>query len=57
MQSNEICTVLIPKENQYCRLKRSVKGLWFKVSSERMSPEFDVLIRSPIKTQTKLDNV
>ena len=32
------------------------QGLWFKVSSKKLSPEIDILIQSPIPTLTKLDN-
>ena len=33
---NEICTILIPEGNSYCRRERSARGPRFKVSSERL---------------------
>ena len=50
-----ICPLLIPDGNSYCRRKSSARGPWFKVSSERLSTEIDILIRSPIQVQTKAD--
>ena len=51
----ENCTVLIPEGKSYCRLKRSAKGPWFKVSSKRLSPDIDILIQSHIPKLTELD--
>ena len=46
---------LIPKGNSYCRRKSSARGPRFKVSSEGLSAEFDIPLRSPIQVQTKVD--
>ena len=51
---NENCTILIPKGNSYCRRKSSARGPWFKVSSEGLSAEIDILLLSPIQVQTIL---
>ena len=37
----EICTILIPKGNSYCRRKSSARGPRFKVSSIGLSAEID----------------
>ena len=50
----ENCTILIPSGNSYCRRKSSAKDLGL-VSSEGLSPETDILIRSPIQVLTKTD--
>ena len=50
---NENCTILIPKGNTYCRHKSSARGPRFKVSSEGLSAEIDILQQSPIQVQTK----
>ena len=42
--------------NSYCRLKRSAKGPRFNVSSERLSPEIDIFIQSPIPKITEPNN-
>ena len=52
---NENCTILIPKENSYCRFKNSVRGPRFKVSPKGLSAEIDIPLRSPIQVQTKAD--
>ena len=44
-----------PKGNSYCRRKSSARGPRFKVSSEGLSTEIDILIRSPIQVQTGAD--
>ena len=48
-------TILIPKGNWHCRRKSSARGPKFKVSSEGLSTEIDILIRSPIQVQTEAD--
>ena len=51
-------TVSIPEKipgNSYCRLKSRAKGTQFKISSERLSPEIDILIRSTIPELTEID--
>ena len=52
---NENCTILIPEGNSYCRLKSSARGPRFKVLSERLSIEIDILIRSPIQVLTEIN--
>ena len=52
---NENCTILIPEENSYCRNKSSARGPLFKVSSEGLSTEFDILIWSSIQVQIEAD--
>ena len=49
------CTIFIPEGNSYCRLKGSAKEPRFKVSSERLSQEINILIRSPILKLTEID--
>ena len=51
----ENCTLLIPKGNLYRLRKSSARGPRFKVSSEGLSSEIDILQRSPIQVQTKAD--
>ena len=51
----ENCTMLIPMGNSYCRCKSSARGPRFKVSSEGLSTEKNILIRSPIKVLTEAD--
>ena len=51
----ENCTILIPKGNSYCRHKSSARGPRVKVSSEGLSAEIDIPLRSPIQVQTKAD--
>ena len=48
-------TILIPKENSYCRHKSSARGPPFKISPEGLSTETDILIRSPMQVQTEAD--
>ena len=49
----ENCTIFIPKGNSYCRRKSSARGPRFKVSSEGLSAEIDIQLRSPIQVQAK----
>ena len=49
------CTILIPKGNSCCRRKSSGRGPQFKISTEGLSAEIDILIRSPIQVKTKAD--
>ena len=42
-----------PKGNSYCCRKSSARGPWFKVSSEELSIEIDILMRSTIQVQNK----
>ena len=51
-KQNENRTMMIQKGNSYYRHKSSARGPWFKVSSEGLSTEIDILIRSPIQLQT-----
>ena len=51
----ENCTMLIPKGNSYCRHKSSARRPLFKLSSEGLSAEIDILLWSPIQVQTKTD--
>ena len=51
----ENCTISIPKKNSYCHRKSSARGPRFKVSSEGLSAEIDIPLRSPIQVQTKAD--
>ena len=44
---------LITKRNSYCRRKSSARGPRFKVPSEELSTEIDILIRLPIQEQTE----
>ena len=53
LNANKNENLLILEGNSYCRLKRSGKGPLCQVSSERLSPEIDILIRSPIGKLTK----
>ena len=53
MKMDENCFILIPKGNSYCRRKSSARGPRFKVSSEGLSAEIDIPLRSPIQVQTK----
>ena len=39
----------------YCRHKSSTRGPQFKVSSEGLSTDIDIPIRSPIQVQTEVD--
>ena len=50
----ENCTISTPKGNSYCRRKSSAGGHRFKVSSERLSTEIDIIIRSPIKARNQV---
>ena len=43
------------KGNSYCRRKSSAMGPRFKVSTEGLSTEIDILIRLPIKVQSDAD--
>ena len=52
-KKTENCTILIPKGNSYCGRKSSARGPLFKVSSEGLSVEIDIPLRSPIQVQTK----
>ena len=52
-EDEEDCTLLIPRGNSYCRRKSSARGPRFKVSSEGLSAEIDIPLRSPIQVQTK----
>ena len=47
--------MLIPKGKSYCRRKSSGRGPRFKVLSEGLSTELDILIRSPIKVLIEAD--
>ena len=49
-------TIIIPKGNSYCYRKSTARGPPFKVSSEGLSEEIDLLLRSPIQVQTKSDD-
>ena len=51
----ESCILLIPKGNSYCRRKISAREHRFKVSSEGLSAEIDIPLRSPVQVQTKID--
>ena len=49
-KSKKICRLLLVDLNNFAE-----RGLWFKVSSEGLSTEIDILIRSPIQLQTEAD--
>ena len=53
----ENCTILIPNGKSYCQRNRSTNGLdpRFKVSSEGLLTDMDILIRSTIQVQTEAD--
>ena len=54
-KKNENYTILISKGNPYYRRKSSARGPRFNVSSEGLSTEIDILIRSPIQVPTEAD--
>ena len=49
VKKNENCTIFIPKVNSYFRRKSSARWSQFKVSSERLSAEIDILLHHQSK--------
>ena len=47
--------LFIQNGNSYCSRKSSARGTRYKVSSEGLTAEIDILIRSLIQVQTKVD--
>ena len=54
-KKNENYTISTPKENLHCHGKSRAKGPRFKISSEGLSAEINILQRSPIQVQTKVE--
>ena len=59
-RQTSVCCIENEKEKEKEKMKWNASietpTVWFKVSSERLSPEIDILIWSPIKTQTEHNN-
>ena len=51
----EKCTTLLPKGNSYCCRKSNVRGPRFKIASEGLSTEIDILVQSTIQVPTEAD--
>ena len=50
------CTVLNTRGKSILSPLEKCQGPQFKVSSEGLSSEIDIIIQSPIQTQTKINN-
>ena len=55
IEKHENCTIIIRKGNSYFRRKSSIRGPRFKVSSEGLSTEINILIFPPIQAKTEAD--